>query len=95
MTEVTVRLSVTRIDVASVRRPGELLLDVEEKSAVALERASAWAAVRGYDRLAVVLEDIFAGEPPAAGYAAVINKPHGLLIFVTWPWAPETPLNPR
>jgi len=88
VTDVTVRLSVTKIDVANVGRPGELLLRVEEKSAVALECASAWAAVRGYDRLAFALEGIFAGEPPAAGYAAVINKPHGLLIFVTWPWAP-------
>ena len=89
MPDVIVRLSVSRIDVADLRCRGELVLNIEDVSAVVFERACAWAAVRGFDRLAAAWENIFSGEPPESGFLVVINKPHGVLLMVTWPWAPD------
>lgn len=84
---VPVRLSVTRIDLTDPRTPGALLLDVEETADVAQERARAWALVRGFDRLTSAIEEVFAGPAPESGYTFIINKPHSLLLLVTWPWA--------
>jgi hypothetical protein len=45
--------------------------------------------VRGYDRLSTAIEELLGGEPPESGFAAVINKPHSLLLLATWPWRPN------
>ena len=84
------RLSVTRIDLKDPGTPGQLLLELdEESSAAAVTRATAWAQVRGYDRLSTAIEELLGGEPPESGFAAVINKPHSLLLLATWPWRPN------
>ena len=83
-----VRLSVTQLDPQQLGRPGTILLDVIEDDAAVAERAIAWATVRGYDRLVPALRSILGGPAPESGFAAVINKPHSLLVFATWPWCP-------
>lgn len=83
-----VRLSVTRIDPTHLGKPGAILLDVIEEDETVAERAIAWATVRGYDRLVPGLERTLGGPPPEAGFMAVINRPHALLVFATWPWCP-------
>lgn len=89
MSGETVRLSVTKLDLEELGQPGELLLDLEETTETAAERAIAWAQVRGYDRLVPVLERTLSGPAPESGFAVVLNKPHELLIFATWPWCPK------
>ncbi|QAY64995.1 hypothetical protein ET495_17390 (plasmid) [Xylanimonas allomyrinae] len=71
------------------RTPGVLLLDVEEAADVAQERARSWALVRGYDRLTQAIDSAFEGPAPDSGFLVIINKPHSLLLRVTWPWAPS------
>ncbi len=84
-----VRLSVSQLDLQQLGRPGTILLDVVEDDETVGERATAWAKVRGYDRLVPTLERMFAGPPPASGFAALINRPHALVVFATWPWCPK------
>lgn len=93
MSEHDVRLTVSEIDLMS-QRPGEVLLDVTEAAPEAVARAVAWAHVRGYDRLSISMGRAFGGEPPESGFAAIINKPHQLLVTVTWPWAPDVRQKP-
>lgn len=83
-----VRLSVTQLDSQQWGRPGTVLLDVLEDDETVTERAIAWATVRGYDRLIPALTRTLDGPPPESGFAAVINRPHALLVLATWPWCP-------
>lgn len=83
-----VRLSVTQLVPGQMGRPGTVLLDVIEDDATVTDRAVAWAIVRGYDRLIPALRHTLGGPAPESGFAAVINKPHSLLVFATWPWCP-------
>lgn len=89
-TGTAIRLSITRIDIKDFTKPGELLLDLEENAAVAVQRARAWAQVRGYDSLVPTMERTLGGEPPQSGFSITINKPYNLLIVATWPWAPPS-----
>ena len=82
-----VRLSITQLHSLNRRERGELLLDVEEEPEVAVQRATAWAQVRGLDELVPVIERMFRRPPPDSGQVFVINKRNKLLIWVTWPWA--------
>lgn len=84
-----VRVLITQIDLTQgALRRGELLLDVEEAdAAAAAERVSAWAQARGYTKLRRAVEELL-GTAPESGFAAVINKPHSLMVLATWPWAP-------
>jgi hypothetical protein len=83
-----VRLSITRIDLDALWAPGEVLLDVEETSELAAERARSWAQVRGFDRLVTSIDRVPGGFGPAAGWAVIINKPNSLMLLATWPWCP-------
>lgn len=93
MSDHDVRLTISEIDLTS-RRTGDVLLDVTEAAPQAVARAIAWAHVRGYDRLSISMDRAFGGEPPESGFAAIINKPHQLLVMVTWPWAPASRQTP-
>lgn len=87
--EGPVRISVMQIDFTPrPLRQGNLLLDVEEPDATgAVERVNAWPQARGYARLQRAIEEVL-GTTPESGFAAIINKPHSLMVLATWPWAP-------
>ncbi len=91
--DIVVRLSVVQI--VDRQYFGDTLLEVEEPTTVAAERARAWALVRGYDRLIESIEPLFAAEPAAAGFHGLINKPTVLLVYVTWPWVEDRRRDPR
>ncbi len=89
MSQEPVRLTITRIVLTDPNQPGEVLLDLQETTQTALERAIAWAEVQGYDGLDAALTRSLGGEPPSAGFVGVLNKPHSLLVLATWPWCPQ------
>lgn len=80
-----VRLTITRIVLTDMNQPGEVLLDLQETTRTALDRAIAWAEVQGYGGLDDALMRSLGDEPPSAGFVGVINKPHSLLVLATWP----------
>lgn len=82
-----VRLTIDRRDLSVPGLPGEVLLDITETDETILDRAVAWAQVRGYDRLTPSLESLFKKDH-RDGWCAVINRPHSLVILATWPWCP-------
>lgn len=84
----TVRLSISQVRLEALHEPGTVLLDVEDNHEHVRATAIAWAQVRGYQALAGTIDRALGGPPPVSGYAAVINKPHALLVLATWPWAP-------
>lgn len=82
-----VRLTIERVDLSDVGGGNEVLLDLTETGGTVLDRAVAWAEVRGYTRLTPALKHVLR-TPPAGGWCAVINVPHSLAILATWPWCP-------
>jgi hypothetical protein len=86
------RLTVTKINVANLgqpRRPpqaGNRLLDQAGNGSSTSKRIRRWAFEHGHEPV------VAAEETPASGFAFVLNKPHGLLIFVTWPCQPPPDL---
>lgn len=92
--EAPVRVTISTLD-DGFDQPGTCRVDLDEPNAAAArERATAWAEVRGYDNAVPAIHRLLTGEPPDSGYAALINKPHQLLIMAVWPWAPENASKP-
>ena len=84
-----VRLSVTRIELSGMRRPGELLFAIEEPDArTAYKKAAEWARAHGYDRLAPGAAQGVDRPAPESGWHVLINRPTSLMLLATWPWAP-------
>lgn len=84
-----VRLTISPVVLSPLGPGGPPVLDVNEIQPVAIERAVAWAKVRGYDKLVGTITAVFDAEPPESGFTTIINKPHQLIVIATWPWAPS------
>lgn len=83
-------LTVLTVDLADPGRPGEVLFCTEGTSDTVRGQAVAWALAQGYERAVAALESTVGGPPPPSRFALTINEPHSLMIYVAWPWSPQS-----
>lgn len=80
-----VRLTVERVNLANLKMPTEVLLDLTDTAAEVEEHAVAWATVRGANSLVASLRAVFA-DPHRDGWCVVVNRPTSCAVVATWPW---------
>jgi len=92
----TVRLIIARLDTAQPALVPQIIRKVETTSTGLVNAAAACArefvVSEHLDPLLGAIERTFSTTPDS-GYAAIINRPSGLMLVALWPWAPVTSLS--